>query len=123
VPLFTTELNRLADSIGAADLTIRLHTAAPTDANPTNGRTTTGGGAYTAGATLAASDITNASDGDIQNSALIDFGTATANVGRVTHYSAYRGSNPVAYGTVPETVISSGDRFQINTLQILGAST
>ena len=28
MPLFDTELNRLADSIGASDLTIRLHTAA-----------------------------------------------------------------------------------------------
>ena len=46
MPLFTTELNRLADSIGASTLTIRLHTAAPTDASPTNGRVTAGGGVY-----------------------------------------------------------------------------
>ena len=32
MPLFTVELNRLADSIGASDLTIWLHTAAPSDA-------------------------------------------------------------------------------------------
>ena len=123
MPLFQVELNRLADDIGSSDLTIYLHTQAPTDAQPTRGRTTTGGGAYAAGATLAASAISNAADGDIQNTALIDFGTATADVGDVTHWSAYRGSAPVAFGTVPNTEIRSGSRFQINTLQILGATT
>jgi len=125
VPLFTTELNRLADSIGAADLTIRLHTAAPTNVSPTNGRVSSGGGRYSNGATLAATSITNAANGDIQNNAVIDFGTATANVGTVTHWSAYRGNTPVAYGTVPSTVIASGDRFQINanSLRIMGSTS
>ena len=49
MPLFTRELNDLADRIGRSDLTMRLHTAVPTDENPTNGRTTVGGGAYEAG--------------------------------------------------------------------------
>ena len=48
--LFTRELNDLADRIGRSDLTMRLHTAVPTDGNPTNGRTSVGGGAYEAGA-------------------------------------------------------------------------
>ena len=30
MPLFTSELNRIADSIVASAVTIRLHTAAPT---------------------------------------------------------------------------------------------
>ena len=57
MPLFTVELNRLADSIGASDLTIWLHTAAPTNANIANGRTSVGGGAYENGLTLASTDI------------------------------------------------------------------
>ena len=125
MPLFDAELNRLADSIGDSDLTIYLHTAAPTEADPTLGRTTAGGGAYQAGATLAAVDITDAAAGDIENSAAISFGTAAASVGTVTHWSAFRGAAPVGYGTLPSTAINNGDTFSIdaNTLQINGAST
>ena len=125
MPLFVVELNRLADSIGASDLTIWLHTAAPTDASIANGRTTTGGGAYAAGMTLAAAGISAASAGDITNNAAIDFGTATANVGTVTHWSAVRGAAGVAYGTLPSTAINNGDSFQINaqTLDINGSTT
>ena len=125
MPLFTIELNRLADNIGASNLTIRLHTAAPTDAAPTNGRTTTGGGSYASGATLTAANISTASTGDIENSVAIDFGTATADVGTVTHWSAYRSTAPVAFGTLPSTAINNGDSFQINanSLQINGSTT
>ena len=49
MPLFEIELNRVADDIGASALTIRLHTAAPTDGSPTNGRITAGGGLYPTG--------------------------------------------------------------------------
>ena len=49
MPLFTTELNRLADSIGASTLTIRLHTAIPSNASPTNGRLAAGGGTFETG--------------------------------------------------------------------------
>ena len=34
MPLFTVELNELADRIGRSNLTIRLHTAAPTNGKP-----------------------------------------------------------------------------------------
>ena len=114
MPLFTTELNELADRIGRSNLTIRLHTAIPTNGSPTNGRTTAGGGSFGTGATLAATNITTAASGDIENSAAIDFGTATADVGTVTHWSAYRGTDPVAFGTLPSTVIAVGDSFSIN---------
>ena len=68
-----------------ADLTIYLHTVSADRRRPDSlGRTTTGGGAYVSGAPLAAADITDAVDGDIVNTAAIDFGTATANVGTVT---------------------------------------
>ena len=125
MPLFEIELNRIADGIAASALTIRLHTAAPTDAAPTMGRTTTGGGSYVSGATLAATNISNASGGDIENTVAIDFGTATADVGTVTHWSAYRGTVPVAFGTLPSTAINNGDSFQINanSLQINGSTT
>lgn len=125
MPLFTTELNRLADSIGESNLTIWLHTAAPTNGDPDNGRTTVGGGAYESGATLTAANITNASNGDIENSAAIDFGTADEDVGTVTHWSAYRGSDPVAYGTLPSTTINDGDSFSIdaNSLEINGSTS
>ena len=125
MPLFTVELNRIADNIGNTDLTVRLHTAAPSDGAPTNGRTTTGGGAYANGATLASGDITNAAAGDIENDVAIDFGTASADVGTVTHWSAYRNTAPVAFGTLPSTTIENGDSFSINanSLQINGATT
>ena len=125
MPLFLVELNRLADDVGASDLTIRLHTAAPTDADPTNGRISVGGGVYESGATLAATGISDAANGDISNIAVIDFGSADQDIGAVTHWSAYRGSEPVGYGTLPSTTIENGDSFQINagTLQFNGATT
>ena len=125
MPLFTVELNRLADSIGASDLTIWLHTSTPSNTNIATGRTSTGGGAYESGATLAAGNISNASGGDIENTAAIAFGTATAAVGTVTHWSAVRGSAGVAYGTLPSTVIAIGDSFSINSnsLDINGSTT
>lgn len=125
MPLYLVELNRVADDIGASDLTIRLHTAAPTDGNPTNGRVTLGGGLYPTGVTLTAAQITVASDGDIENNVAIDYGSAAADVGTVTHWSAYRGAAPVAFGTLPSTVIANGDSFSINanSLQINGSTS
>ena len=125
MPLFTVELNRLADSIGASDLTIWLHTAAPSDADIDNGRTTVGGAAYENGATLPATGISDASAGDINNSAAIEFGVADQDVGTVTHWSAFRGSAAVAFGTLPSTTVNNGDSFQINagTLQFNGSTT
>ena len=125
MPLFTVELNELADRIGRSNLTIRLHTAAPTNGSPTNARTTAGGGSFGTGATLTATNISAASNGDIENSVAISFGTATADVGTVTHWSAYRGTDPVAFGTLPSTVIASGDSFSINanSLAINGSTS
>ena len=125
MPLFTVELNRLADSIGASDLTIWLHTAAPTNANIANGRTSVGGGAYENGLTLASTDISDAADGDITNDEDLDWPQADEAVGTVTHWSAVRGAAGVAFGTLPNTVIDSGDSFRINasTLDLNGATT
>ena len=83
MPLFVVEINRRANAIGASDLTFRLHTTAPTDASPTNGRTTMGGGAWENGVTVAPADISEASDGDITFTADIEFGAADEAVGTV----------------------------------------
>ena len=125
MPFFTVELNRLADDFTSTDWTVFLHTAAPTDLDPANGRTTAGGGAYVNGATLAASDITAAVNGDIENNAAINFGTATAAVGTVNHWSAYRSGSPVMWGTLPSTTIADGGSFSINanSLEANGSST
>ena len=125
MPLFTRELNQLADRIGRSDLTFRLHTAAPTNGSPTNGRTTTGGGGYENGVVVSSSDISTAANGDIEVDVDIDFGTADDDVGDVTHWSAYRGSDAVAFGTVPATTIGDGDSFKINadSLDINGSTS
>jgi len=125
MPLFARELNELADYIGRSDLTIWLHTAAPTNDDPDNGRTTVGGGAYESGATLTAANISDAADGDITNKVAIDFGTADEAVGTVVAWSAFRGSDAVAFGTIPSVAIPSGATFQINaqTLDINGSTS
>ena len=125
MPLFTRELNELADRIGRSDLTIYLHTAAPSDSDPDNGRVTVGGGNYESGATLAASDISDASSGDIQNDAAVAFGTADENIGDVTHWSALRGTDAVAYGSLTDVTINDGDSYTIpiGEIQFNGTTT
>ena len=125
MPLFTSRLNRIADNEIATAGTLWLHTAAPSDGNPSNGRTNAGGGEYESGHTMSAGAWTAASGGDIENSAAIAFGTATAAVGTVTHWSFIDPQGDVAWGTLPSTVIASGDSFQINanSLDINGSTT
>ena len=125
MPLFDVALDAVADGFVDAAGTIYLHTAAPTNLAPANGRTTAGGGSYGSGLTTAASDWTDASDGDVENANAFDFGTATADVGTVTHWSYYRGTDPIAFGTLPSTTIANGDSFSINanSLQINGSTT
>ena len=125
MPLFTRELNELADRVGRSTLTCWLHTAAPTNGNPENGRTSVGGGAYEAGTAVTSGNISTATNGDIEVSAVIDFGTADQAVGTVTHWSLVRGSDAVAFGTLPSTVIADGDTFAINanSLEINGSTS
>ena len=80
---------------------------------------------YATGQTLAMGDISVAANGDIDNDVAIDFGTATAAVGTVTHWSAYRGGAAVMWSTLPSTTIASGDSFEIdaNSMQANGSST
>ena len=125
MPLFLVKLNAMADELVDAAGTVYLHTAAPTDAAPTNGRTTAGGGAYASGLAVTAANWTVASDGDVANSIAFDFGTATAAVGVVIGWSYYKGSDPYAFGTLPSTTIANGDSFSINanSLQLNGSTT
>ena len=123
MPLFDDALDAIADGLVDAAGRIYLHTAAPTNNAPTNGRTTAGGGSYASGLATAASDWTAASNGDVENSNAFDFGTASADVGTVTHWSYYKGTDPIAFGTLPSTTIANGDSFSINanSLQLNGS--
>lgn len=125
MPLFTVEENRIADSIGVSTLTIFLHTGAPSNASPDNGLVTVGGGFYETGAALTAGNISVASNGDIQNTAAINFGAADEAVGTVTYWKAKRGNANVAWGTVPSTAIANGGSFSINanSMRFNGSST
>ena len=125
MPLFVVEQNRLADSIGESDLTVYLHTAAPTDDDITTRRTTRGGGAYEAGKTVTAANISEAADGDIQITVDLDFGEATADVGTIRHWSAVRAGAGVGWGRVPKTTIWQGDSLTLNanTVKFKGSST
>ena len=115
MPLFPSELNAVANYIGRSDLTFWLHTADPTAADPTNGRTTAGGTAYENGKTVAAGSITDAVFGDIEVNIDIDFGTADEAVGTVIALSAVRGADEVGWRTIASTAIADGDSFKINT--------
>lgn len=126
MPFFDTELNRIANDSSSMVLTVFLHTSAPTNLSPANGRITTGGGLYESGASLAAADISASVDGDVSNSAAIAFGTVTANVGLPTHWSTYRGGSPHAFSTLPDDgAVNTGDSFTINSgsMQFNGSST
>ena len=126
MPLFNRELNELMDRIRRSDLTVWLHTDAPTEADPTNGRTSVGGGAYEAGKVVPVANISMSANGDIMITADIVYGLADEAVGLVTHWSAIRGANSeVSYGTLPNTNIGHLDSFKIdaNTLQLNGSTT
>ena len=114
MPLSNTELNRMADSIVASTLTIRLHTGDP-GANGTANRVSNGDGAYANGVMVAAAGWSAASSGDVSNVGAIDFGTAaTANPGTITHATAFRGNAFVGSRELPSTVVAVGDSVQLN---------
>ena len=125
MPLFGDELNNAADNIARAGK-VWLHTAAPTDSSPTNGRTTVGGTEYEGGFDVTAANWSAASGGDVQLDVECDFGTADEAVGTVTHWSfdPTTGDDGI-YGTLTSTVIAIGDSFKINTgtIQVNGSTT
>lgn len=125
MPLFTEELNRRANNIGADDLTIFLSTGTPSNSDPDNGIVTIGGGLYESGSTLAAADISDAANGNIDNDAAISFGASDEEIVAANHWVAKRGTQFVAFGTLPETTIAVGGSFSINvnSMQFNGSST
>ena len=126
MPLFTSYLNIMANTMVGAAGRVYMHTSAPTEADPTTGRTAVGGGAYENGVTTAASDWSDAALGDLVNTSAFAFGTADEAVGTPTHWSYYLGAVPVAFGTLPQTVpttvIGLGDTYTMdaNSLNITG---
>ena len=125
MPLSTTELNRLADSIVASTLKIRVHTGAP-GTNGTANRVSAGGGLFTAGVDVAASGWSVSSGGDVENDAAVDFGTASGgDPGTITFWSAFRGNAFVGDGAVAMTEVNDGDSFEIDAgeIQFLGSTT
>ena len=126
MPLFLTELNRLANEIrGSVTLTVYLHNEAPEDGNEQQGRLTRGGEGFENGVDLPVSGITHASNGGIANEREIDFGTANDNLGVITHWSLFRGTVPVAWGALASSdEVQRGDsyRMRAGTLQINGAT-
>ena len=121
MPLFATELNRVADDMSASAMVAYAHTAAPTDADDDNGRINA------TGIAMAATNWSAASAGDVTYNADVDFGVLDASNQRVvTHWSVYRGTAPVAFGSLasPITVVAGGT-FQINTgtIRLLGSTT
>ena len=125
MPLFDSKLNSIADDELAVAGTIWLHTAAPTNTNPANGRTTVGGGDYETGQVVIAANWTVASNGDVNISTDLDFGTADAAVGTVAWWSFVTSSENIGWGTLPSTTIGDGDTFKINagSLQLNGSSS
>lgn len=92
-----------------------LFTAAPTDAG---GGTEVSGGSYArVSKTAASAGFAAASGGSAVTSADIDFGTASANWGTVTHvgiYDAPTGGNLLAWGPLATSkTINSGDGGKI----------
>ena len=124
-PLSTTELNRLADTIVASDLTIYIHTGAPGSAGTAN-RVSQGGGAYQNGKVVAAAGWSNAASGDVSNVAAVEYGAANGgNPGTITHWTAFRGNVFVASGVVTSTTVNDGGSFEISAgeVEFLGATT
>lgn len=126
MPLFSAELNQLADRIQRAAWTVRLHTAAPSDASPDNGLVTVGGGSYESGFAITTAQIDRDADGDLTINVACAFGEADEDVGTVTHYSIKRGTDNVSWDAFASgTTINDGDTFTIpaNTIMINGTTT
>jgi hypothetical protein len=88
-----------------------LFTAAPTDAG--GGTEVTGGSYARVAKTAASAGFSAASAGSATNSADIDFGTASANWGTVTHFAVFDAAtsgNQLGWGALGTSkTINSGD--------------
>lgn len=121
MPLFSAELDRIANEVSASDMVAYAHTAAPTDADNDNGRINS------TGIALDDANWSAASAGDVQYDADVDFGVLdSANERVVTHWSVFRGNAAVAYGALASSItVVAGGTFKINTgtIRLLGSTT
>ena len=120
------ELNELADRIRTVESDLlAAHCRADEHEHIPMVERTRAAGPYEAGKAVTTANISAASNGDISITADIDFGDADEAVGTVGWWSLVRGSDGVAYGTLPSTVIGNGDSFKINadSLDINGSTT
>ena len=125
MPLSATELNRIANDIVASTLRIRAHTGDP-GANGTANRVSAGGGLFAAGVEVAAAGWTGASAGDVENSAAVEFGTASGgDPGTITFWSAFRGNAFVGSGATASKTVRDTDSYKIDAgeIQFLGETT
>jgi hypothetical protein len=106
-----------------ANITTALYTAAPSDA---------GGGTEVTGGTYARVSQTNnatnwpaASGGSKSNGTAINFGTATADWGTVTHCGLFDGStNLLMWGALNSSrIVKAGDSFQFAATRLVLAFT
>ena len=94
---------------------VHLYTAAPSDA---------GGGTEVSGGGYVAQNVTlvNNGDGTVENSALVDFGTATASWGTVTHFAIKDGANFILWGALDTAkAIELGDGAKFLAGELVGA--
>jgi hypothetical protein len=90
---------------------VALHTAAPSDSNPSNGELS-GDGYARQSVTFSA-----ASSGATANTADLDFGPASGNWGEITHFSVWSassGGNALLHGALSAPVtINTNDSFKV----------
>lgn len=106
-----------------ANITCALYTAAPSDAG---GGTEVTGGAYArVSKTNNATNFPNASGGSKSNGTDIDFGTATADWGTVTHVGLFDGStNLLLWGALNTSrIVKNGDSFKFAATKLVLAFT
>jgi hypothetical protein len=119
-----THLLRTGSWTKPTTLYVALFTAAPSDSG---GGTEVSGGSYARvarnplDANWSAPAKTTYSES--HNAAVIDFGTATANWGTITHFGIYDASssgNLLLWGALSSSkTVNSGDAFQISASQLV----
>ena len=124
MPLSNTELNRLADNIVANELRCYIHSGNPGSSGTSNRITPSTGDAYR---TLAASDWSSASNGDVEYEEDVEYGVLdTSNNQTVQYWSIFRVNAFVASGTIsPNITVTAGGTFKINTdtIDLNGSTT
>jgi hypothetical protein len=106
-----------------ANITTALYTAAPSDAG--GGTEVTGGSYGRVSQTNNATNWPNASGGSKSNGTAINFGTATADWGTVTHVGLFDGStNLLMWGALSTSrIVKNGDSFQFSATRLTLAFT